>query len=43
MMEMLKNARAVKADIARLTEKQKNTALYAMGKEMLSAYGVCEE
>ena len=35
MMEMLSNARGVKSDIARLTEEQKNTALYAMADALL--------
>ena len=36
MMQMLKNARAVKADIARLTESQKNAALQAMADALLA-------
>ena len=35
MIEMLKNARAVRADIARLTEAQKNAALQAMADALL--------
>ena len=35
MIEMLQNARAVKADIARLTEAQKNAALQAMADALL--------
>ena len=37
MKEMLKNARAVKSDIARLTEEQKNTALFAMADALIKA------
>ena len=37
MMEMLQNARAVKADIARLSEEQKNTALHAMADALVAA------
>ena len=37
MMEMLQNARAVKADIARLSEEQKNNALYAMADALVAA------
>ena len=37
MMEMLQNARAVKADIARLSEEQKNNALYAMADALLAS------
>ena len=36
MMEMLKNARAVKSDIARLTEEQKNAALQTMADALLA-------
>ena len=36
MMEMLKNAKAVKADIARLTTAQKNEALYAMADALIA-------
>ena len=36
MMEMLKNARAVKADIARLTTAQKNEALSAMADALIA-------
>lgn len=35
MLKMLKNARAVKSDIARLTEEQKNAALQAMADALL--------
>ena len=35
MMEMLKNARAVRSDIARLTQAQKNAALQAMADALL--------
>ena len=37
MMEMLKNARAVKSDIARLSEEQKNAALLAMADALVAA------
>ena len=37
MMEMLKNARAVKADIARLSEAEKNAALYSMADALVAA------
>ena len=37
MMEMLKNARAVKADVARLSEEQKNNALHAMADALIAA------
>ena len=37
MMEMLQNARAVKADIARLSEEQKNNALHAMADALVAA------
>ena len=37
MMEMLQNARAVKADIARLSEEQKNNALQAMADALVAA------
>ena len=37
MIDMLKNARAAKADIARLTEEQKNNALYAMADALVAA------
>ena len=37
MIDMLKNARAAKADIARLTEEQKNSALYAMADALVAA------
>ena len=36
MLEMLKNARAVKSDIARLTEEQKNAALQAMADVLVA-------
>ena len=37
MMKMLKNARAIKADIARLSEEQKNNALHAMADALVAA------
>ena len=37
MMEMLQNARAVKSDIARLSEEQKNNALHAMADALVAA------
>ena len=37
MMEMLQNARAVKSDIARLSEEQKNNALHAMADALIAA------
>ncbi len=37
MMKMLQNARAVKADIARLSEEQKNNALHAMADALIAA------
>ncbi|MBE6958591.1 MAG: glutamate-5-semialdehyde dehydrogenase [Ruminococcaceae bacterium] len=37
MMEMLKNAKAVKADISRLTEQQKNAALQAMADALVAS------
>ena len=37
MTEMLKNARAVKADIARLSEEQRNNALHAMADALVAA------
>ena len=37
MMNMLQNAKAVKADIARLTTAQKNGALHAMADALVAA------
>ena len=37
MREMLKNARAANADIARLSESEKNAALYAMADALVAA------
>ena len=37
MLNMLENAKAVKADIARLTTAQKNAALHAMADALVAA------